>query len=180
MNVGGVYLGRHVMDFVNSGSITVEAQVGSALGNGSTVTIDGVYAVSFDQGFGTAVNSGDLSVRVRGGAGAEIRDVAGMRISSSIGGSLRNTGRIYVGIDAASASSLDRVAGISVQGSEVAIANPGLIYLASNAPGSDLRTLWLRESRVTLEYSFSIIFGMQGVGPEKKANLRGPGLDPQP
>ncbi|MEM0061251.1 MAG: autotransporter outer membrane beta-barrel domain-containing protein [Fervidicoccaceae archaeon] len=176
-DIAGVYFGGYVDSFNNTGLISVSVDAGSATGNNSTVSINYVSPLIFDEGIGTVTNSGNLITNVKAGANAEISDVAGLVISGS-GGTIVNSGNIYVNIDSPDAKTVDRVAGIFViDSNDIYLSNLGAIYLSTNKPNSNIRTLWLENSNATLRDKFAITFGMPGIDPEMRPIYVGSGSE---
>ena len=180
-SISGVEIWSNVGNFTNEGNIRVQVSAGDAsgaTGNNSTVSINSVSALIFEGGIGTVANSGNLITNVKAGANAEIGDIAGLLVSGSDGGNIINSGNIYVNIDAPDANTVDRVAGIFViDSNDINLTNTGAIYLSTNKPNSNIRTLWLETSDVTLFDKFAITLGMPGIDPEMRPIYVGSGSE---
>jgi hypothetical protein len=163
-DVSGVVFDGDVQNFVNEGLIYAQAQIGDAIGANATTNIDGVAGVYFDGNVDSAINNGSISIYVKGGTGAEIKNIAGLVVDQATKANITNNGSIYIKIDAPDTKSISDVAGIYVfDSSGVTISNPGAIYLWNNAKNADIRTLWVSNSQVTLQDKFAIVFGQPGI-----------------
>jgi len=170
--VRGIYAEGGVNSFLNEGLIYVETFAGSAFVTNSTVTIKdiiGVYAEDISSG--NLLNKGIIKTSVKGGSGSKIGEeeagIAGILVSKVNEASIVNEGLIYVDVNAPNAKSIENIAGVVVSNSSnVTISNPGTIWLSIFGPKAEnVRTLWIEGSDVTLDKSFSIVFGSPGINP---------------
>jgi len=167
-SVYGVSFEGGVNNFTNEGTIYVGASAGSASGDNSTVGIEGILGVFADYvNSGSLVNKGLIQISVKGGSGSEISKVAGSVLEEASDTTISNEGTIYVNVNASDAKSVHDIAGIVVSdSSNVTISNPGTIWLSVFGPKPEnVRTLRIENSTVTLDKSFSIVFGSPGIDP---------------
>ena len=167
-SVYGVSFEGGVNNFTNEGTIYVGASAGNASGDNSTVGIEGILGMFADDvSSGSLVNKGLIQTSVRGGSGSEIEGIFGLILSDASDTTISNEGTIYVNVNAPNAKSVHDIAGIVVSdSSNVTIYNPGTIWLSMFGPKPEnVRTLWIENSTVTLDGSFSIVFGSPGIDP---------------
>jgi len=167
-SVYGVSFVEEVNNFTNEGTIYVGASAGSASGENSTVGIGGILGVFADDvSSGSLVNKGLIQTSVRGGSGSEIEGIFGLILSDASDTTISNEGTIYVDVNAPNAKSVHDIAGIVISdSSNVTLSNPGTIWLSVFGPKPEnVRTLYIENSEVTLDKSFSIVFGSPGIDP---------------
>jgi hypothetical protein len=167
-SVYGVSFEGGVNSFTNEGNIYVGASAGSASGDNSTVGIGGILGVFADDvSSGSLVNKGLIQTSVKGGSGSEIGYIAGLVLEEASDTTISNEGTIYVSLNAPNAESVHDIAGIVISdSSNVNLSNPGTIWLSVFGPKPEnVRTLWIEGSMVTLDGSFSIVFGSPGIDP---------------
>jgi hypothetical protein len=167
-SVYGVSFEGGVNSFTNEGNIYVGASAGSASGDNSTVGIGGILGVFADYvSSGSLVNKGLIQTSVKGGAGSEIGYIAGLVLEEASDTTISNEGTIYVDVNAPNAESVHDIAGIVISNSSnVTLSNPGTIWLSVFGPKPEnVRTLRIENSTVTLDKSFSIVFGSPGIDP---------------
>jgi hypothetical protein len=167
-SVYGVSFEGGVNNFTNEGTIYVGASAGSASGDNSTVGIEGILGVFADDvSSGSLVNKGLIQTSVKGGSGSEIGYIAGLVLEGASDTTISNEGTIYVDVNASNAKSVHDIAGIVISdSSNVTIYNPGTIWLSVFGPKPEsVRTLRIEGSTVTLDGSFSIVFGSPGIDP---------------
>jgi hypothetical protein len=169
-SVYGVSFEEGVNSFTNEGTIYVGASAGNALGTNSTVGIEGIFGVYADNVVsGSFVNKGLIHTSVKGGSGSKISNVAGLVLEGASNTTVSNEGTIYVNVDTSNAKSVQDIAGIVISDSlNVTISNPGTIAVSVIAPSSainNIRTLYIKNSQVTLKDKFALMFGAPGTGP---------------
>ena len=176
----GYYTEIGRVNFSNEGTINANVSVGNVAGENSSVKLNQLAALQLHRSMvESAVNSGNLSVNIKAGSGAEIGAsvfegnnliggyVAGIMLKEVSQGTFINSGQIKIKVDAPQARSVENVAGIYILGStNITLSSPGPIYLSNNAPNADIRTLRIEGSNVTLQDAFSIVFGQPGVEKE--------------
>ena len=167
-DVYGVYIEDRVGNFTNTGAINVAANVGDASGEDSEAYIEdivGVYVNGAEDA--NITNKGIIQTLIKGGSGSEIQYIAGLVVEGTTNATISNEGLIFMNINAPDAKSVSNIAGIVVSGSsDVTISNPGAIWLSIFGPEAEnVRTLCIEDSTVTLDGSFSIVFGSPGINP---------------
>ncbi len=155
----GVYFEKGVDSFYNQDTVNASVEVG---GNANVSHVAAVYT----KGDANINNSGNIVTRITAGANSNISDVAGIYVENVTDADINNSGNIYLSIDPASSTSVNNAAGIYILNSNATISNPGTVYLYTDLSNADIRTLSVKNSNVTLEDRFSIVFGSSGITEE--------------
>ncbi|RLD96896.1 MAG: hypothetical protein DRI91_06285, partial [Aquificota bacterium] len=153
--IGGVVFMGDADSVVNYGNIT------TAVSAGSGSRLSHVSALTSCYGYADITNYGNIGTQITVGADSYVDHVYAVHLWGSYG-SFTNYGNVFLYVDPTSAP-VDHAAGIYVEDSEVTISNPGIIRLYSDISDANIRTLWMKDSYVTFQDKFGIVFGCPGI-----------------